>query len=224
MEQRADRLGLRLGLCFVMFAACSTPRAPDPAPVEPAPSASATPASEPAPEAAAPAPVASEVQKAAPNFTRPGQGWSVYVPPDWELLGEQTDEAPNGATDLAVFGLPEVWSDIEAQNIANAIGVHAVQRFVDAAGTAGDAHAFRTEFTVLNPDLPQTPVVDGPRTATRGVVSWDGLDYEVQLEFVTRGRMGYVIAFHSTPGTFATNYPLFRKFSDSLELFDPKQD
>jgi hypothetical protein len=208
-------------MCMTLVAACSTPRAPDPAPVEPAPSTNATPALEPAPEAA---PAAGEAQKLAPNFTRPSQGWSVHVPPDWELLGEQTDEAPNGATELVVFGLPEVWSDLEAQNIANAIGVHAVQRFVDAAGTAGDAHAFRTEFTVLNPDLPQTPVVDGPRTATRGVVSWDGLDYEVQLEFITRGRMGYVIAFHATPGTFATNYPLFRKFSDSLELFDPKRD
>lgn len=221
MEQRADRLGLRLGLCFVMFVACSTPRAPDPAPVEPTSSASATPAPEPAPEAA---PATAAAQKLAPNFTRPRQGWSVYVPPDWELLGEQTDEAPNGATDLTVFGLPEVWSDLEAQNIANAIGVHAVQRFVDAAGTPGDAHAFRIEFTVLHPDLPHTEVNDGPRTATRGVVNWQGLDYEAQLEFVVRGRMGYVIAFHATPGTFATNYPLFRKFSDSLELFDPKQD
>jgi hypothetical protein len=202
-------------LACLTVASCAGPRSAEPElattnpPVE-------TPSAEPAPE---PAPVAVEPERAAATFERTSQGWRAHTPSDWTMLGELDDELPNGSLHKTVFELPKVWSELEGQPIANAVSVSSIRRHV-----VSDARSFQFEHSLLHPDLPHKLLDGTPRLAARDTVNWDGLNYEVQLEYVVRDRMGYVVEFIATPGTFATNYPLFRAFSDSLELFEPKQD
>lgn len=194
-------------------ASCAGTRSADPEPASPAPPVAAEPAQEPAPVASAALPAAH------PSFERAAQGWRARVPSDWEFLGEVAEEQPNGWMDKVVFELPPVWSELEGQSIANAVAITAIRRH----GVSGVA-SFQFEHSILHPDDPRKLVEGNPRLATRDTVNWEGLDYEVQLEFAVRDRMGYVIGFTATPGTFAINYPLFRALSDSLELFEPEQD
>lgn len=197
----------------LILASCAGPRAAQPeppaAPIETSP---ASPAPEPAPVAAAP-------QALPPHFERSAHGWRAQVPNDWTMLGELDDDLPNGTLHKTVFELPKVWSELEGQAIANAVSVSAIRRHV-----VSDARSFQFEHSLLHPDLPHKLLDNNPRLGARGTVNWDGLDYEVQLEYVVRERIGYVLEFIATPGTFATNYPLFRAFSDSLELFEPTPD
>ena len=194
-------------------ASCASPRATEPeSPAATVEASTSTPEPEPVPAAAAP-------QPAAPSFERAEFGWRASVPSTWTMLGELDDELPNGAMHKTVFELPKVWSELEGQAIANAVVVSSIERL-----GVSDARAFQFEHSILNPDLPTKLLEGNPRLGVRGIVNWDGLDYEVQVEYVVRERIGYVIEFIATPGTFETNYPLFRAFSDSLELFEPKQD
>jgi hypothetical protein len=206
-------LALALVPALVLGWGCTGPRVTQPASsVPPVDASVSTPAPQPAPVVAAP-------QPAAPSFERTSQGWRAQVPSDWTMLGELDDELPNGSMHKTVFELPKVWSELEGQAIANAVSVSAIRRHV-----ASDARSFQFEHSILHPDLPNKLLDGTPRLAARGTVNWDGLDYEVQLEYVVRDHMGYVLEFIATPGTFATNYLRFRAFSDALELFEPKQD
>lgn len=200
-------------LAVLVISSCAGPR-----PAQPEPSvATLEPSS--APPAPEPAPVAAALQSASPSFERAEFGWRASVPSTWTMLGELDDDLPNGTLHKTVFELPKVWSELEGQAIANAVSVSAIRRHV-----ASDARSFQFEHSILHPDLPHKLLDGNPRLGSRGTVNWDGLDYEVQLEYVVLDQMGYVLEFIATPGTFETNYPLFRAFSDSLELYEPRQD
>lgn len=213
MRTPALHLVPRALLGGLILASCTAPRA---AQSEPPAALVETKSVSPEPE---PAPVAAAPQAVSPSFERAAHGWRAQVPNDWTMLGELDDDLPNGTLHKTVFELPKVWSELEGQAIANAVSVSAIRRHV-----VSDARSFQFEHSILHPDLPHKLLDNNPRLGARGTVDWDGLDYEVQLEYVVRERIGYVLEFIATPGTFATNYPLFRAFSDSLELFEPTQD
>ncbi len=204
------------GAALALFTSCRSASQPAAVPVE-----SPTQVAEPVPPAeASSVPAATEVDAAFELRELRKLGYRVRLPRDWTHVGDRSEDRPNGLTDVTVFSLPKVWSDLERQSIANAVSITSVHRFVSDLGT----RAFEIEYSAVTRDIPQTPVSDAPRSALRDTMTWDGLPYEVQVEFVVRDRMGYVLSFIATPGTFDINYPKFRAFSDSFETFAPSND
>jgi hypothetical protein len=148
----------------------------------------------------------------AADFARPRFGFVAHTPDDWKVFGERAE--PDRM--LLDFGLPEVWSDVEKQNIENSVYIQA-HRDVDSLEALISADNERVADMVVSREV--APAKEGKAFIV--VSKIDGLEYKTLMTYRFENGIGYVIAFTATRGTFDKNLPKYRTFLEKFEFLKP---
>ena len=147
----------------------------------------------------------------------PTFGYRLVVPPDWKLVGLQQDGVFQRQSQLVVT-MPAVWSELESQDIENAVSFYAMisSEPLSLKQAAKDFESRR---------LPQGAT---KRQVDHQSVTFDYQQRQGRLTYQCRSivrvedQFVYHITFIATPGTFEKNLLLYSAYVDSIELTKEK--
>ena len=150
-------------------------------------------------------------------YSLPAFGYRAQVSADWTIHREEKLELVARVS----FGLPRVWSDLEGQEIENAVSITAYRRF----DITTLQEVIQCELDRIRDILVSSKEVElkqGPALLTETEVR--GIKYRSLTTFGLRNGIAYVIGFTSTPGTYDRNVNKFKDFIQRVEFFTPEQE
>lgn len=160
--------------------------------------------------AAAP-PAAAQV---ATDFDRPAFGIRATLPAGWSIHREASNELRL----IVSFGMPKVWSELEKQDIENAVYIRAYRD--DWAKSVDDVAAWETQ-RVQDIQVSRTPADTAAGKADLVVTKIKGLEYKTWVTYRYENGVGYAIGFTATPGTFDINVGKYQDFLAKLAFAPP---
>ncbi len=151
----------------------------------------------------------------------PRFGYRFNASPDWELYAVQQDGMFKKQA-IVVLNLPPTWSDVEQQEIKNAISIFAKED--DGIHTLADA---LSEFKKATPAARRVKgQKEGEAKSSPVAFDYDPkqgkLTYKKRTVIMFRKSITYQLDFTATPGTFDKNLPLFSAFCASIQFLDPQ--
>ncbi len=149
------------------------------------------------------------------EYSKPGFGYSATLPAGWTVHREMESKAAARVS----FGLPRVWSELEHQEIENAVAVSAYKR----AGVTEVKQLLELEIKRLGSTLishEMTEIDFGP--AMRTLTEIRGLKYESLTTFRIENGISFVISFTATPGTYDLNLGKFLAFLPLIVFYPPE--
>ena len=152
----------------------------------------------------------------ASTYSKPEFGFVAAISDDWRIHAERKEEKKF----IVSFGLPAVWSDLEKQNIENAVSVTVYRDSeIDSLTEVVELEAKRVaDILVSRQEVPSNL---GKRFVE--VTRIRGLEYKSLTTCHFANGLGYVIAFTATRGTYDTNIGKFLSFLAALS-FVPLDD
>ena len=161
--------------------------------------------------------ISASAQNELPRYASSAFGYSVVVPSDWRIYAESENDTMN----VISFGLPEIWSELEQQQIENAIAVIAlkqpdissVQDVIDVQmKRRADILVSHTEATLLF----------GP--AQQVITKMGNYEYKALVTYRYENGIGYEFSFNATEGTYDRNLPKFLDFLSTIEFLAPDSE
>jgi len=149
----------------------------------------------------------------AADFARPTFGFVAHAPDDWKVFGER--ERPGQM--LLDFGLPEIWSDVEKQNIENSVYIFARRDVKSMEALISDE-----DERVAAVGISKEPFPAAAGKAFVRLSKIDGLEYKTLTTFRFENGVGYMIGFTATHGTFDRNLAKYQAFLEKLEFVAPQ--
>jgi tetratricopeptide (TPR) repeat protein len=148
------------------------------------------------------------------TYSKPEFGYQVELPSDWTVFREYQDEDEA----IVSFGLPLVWSELEQQEIENAVAVAAYRReeIKSLQEMVDFEHDRIQDFLVSSTEVE----AESGRTF-RQVSEIRGLEYRSLANIRYVNGVGYVFTFTATEGTYEKNLPLFQAFLSTLTFKEP---
>ena len=144
-------------------------------------------------------------------------GFSAVVPKDWLIYAEIKDDAENHMA-LLDWGLPKIYSDLEKQNIENAVTITAYQR--SDIKNLDDLMKF--EFDRISSIMvSKTKLNDNSNTSYEIISKRNNQSYKTKTIFVFKNNIGYTLIFTATPGTYDKNLPKFNDFVSHVVFSAP---
>lgn len=122
---------------------------------------------------------------------------------------------------LVSFSLPKVWSKKEKENIENVVVV-----------AAYNGPAIRSLIDIINLEKAriQDDVVSMEEIAisndTKGYIihtNFGKVEYKTKTMFYYKNKIGYIISFTATPGTYDLNIGQFERFLKTVSFIQPKK-
>ena len=157
-------------------------------------------------------------RKAPPIVENKDFGFRAKAPKDWSQLANQQDTVFDYNA-VVVLELPAVHSDIEKQDIKNAVCVKAF-KMKDGDDVAAVVKKYKTMTEEGRKAIEEKKDESG--VFYEQTVENNGLTYKTQFRARFANGFGYVIEFVATPGAYDKNLPAFLEFERSVELFKPK--
>jgi len=148
------------------------------------------------------------------QYVVPSCGYRVVVPLDWSIHAEYDDDTVSRVS----FGLPPIWSDLEQQEIENAIAVIAHRRSdLSSVQDVVDLERLRHQHILIS----STDVDLQFGRAQRMITEIRGLQYISLVVCRLENGVGYVFSFTATEGTYDRNRERFIEFLSMVEFFPP---
>lgn len=148
------------------------------------------------------------------TYANPSFGFVAEVPVDWKVAADRERDDQF----IVAFGMPEVWSEAEGQNIENAVSITAYRR----DDIRGLADVVQLEADRIADILVSREERDSEIGRTFVVVTRiDGLRYKTQTTCHFANGIGYVIAFTATEGTYDVNVERYEQFLSRLSFVAP---
>lgn len=145
------------------------------------------------------------------TYAKPEFGFVAQVPDGWQIYAERE----NDDQFIVSFGLPSVWSEVEQQDIENAVSVTAYRR--DTLDELSDLVEFETQRVAdILVSREEVPAEIG--RAFIVVTNIRGLQYKTLTTCHFANGVGYVIAFTATEGTYDLNVDKYRRFLKDLSF------
>jgi hypothetical protein len=142
-------------------------------------------------------------------------GCRVQIPSDWIIYRE----ANMGVAVRVSFGLPKVWSDLEAAEIENAVSISAYRRR-DLAAIDEVVHCERDRIRDILTSSEDVDLEFGK--AELYVTEIQGNKYKSIAAFALKNGIAYVFGFTATFGTYDKNIDKFTEFLSRLEFPSPE--
>jgi hypothetical protein len=120
------------------------------------------------------------------------------------------------------FSLPKIWSDLENQDIENAISItYLLSPKINSLQELEANRMRRISRNMLSKD--DRVLIDSCTTEYFLRVNIDGLEYHIQERLIYSPvyHYGYVVNFTATPGTYKKNLKVFYQFLSKLEFYNP---
>jgi hypothetical protein len=142
------------------------------------------------------------------TYSNDKYGFTAVVPKDWLIYAEIKDDAENHVA-LLDWGLPKIYSDVEKQNIENAVSITAYQR----SDIKNIDDLMKFEFDRISSIMvSKTKLDDILHTSYEIISKRNNQSYKTKTTFVFKNNIGYVLIFTATPGTYDKNLPKFNDF------------
>lgn len=140
--------------------------------------------------------------------------FSAVIPETWKLYGEiKNDTIDHHA--IVGWELPSVYSEREQKDIQNSVSVTAYR--IPAVKSVKDLmvlEEMRMGNTIIRMEA------DPANNSARIIYySANGLHYKGKSYYVYRKKIGYVITFMATEGTYDKNLPVFEAFNKKLKFY-----
>ncbi len=146
--------------------------------------------------------------RAQTTYTNEKYGFSAIVSKDWLIYAEIKDDAENHMAILD-WGLPKIYSDVEKQNIENAVSITAYQR----SDIKNIDDLMKFEFDRISSVMvSKTKLNDNSNTSYEIISKRNNQSYKTKSTFIFKNNIGYVLIFTATPGTYEKNLPKFNDF------------
>ena len=156
-------------------------------------------------------------QEQAAQYVAPAFGYCVHVPPNWRIHNEYDDDT----VAIISFGLPPMWSELEQQEIENAIAVFARKRSnVLSVQDVIDLDLKRVADILIS----STEVDLEFGKAQRLITRIDGHTYMSLAAYRFENGVGYAFSFTATEGTYNRNRERFIEFLSTVEFFAPDSE
>lgn len=153
------------------------------------------------------------------KFQNDKYGFNGQVPTDWNIYAEIKDD-PSGKSAIIDWGLPKVYSELEKTSIENAVSITAYKR--PNIKTIDDLIEF--EFERVGHRLSSKELIDSiPYYSYTLITIQNGLKYKTKVTFIFKNKIGYVLNFTATPGTYNINIKKFDNFVKCIQFFEPKE-
>jgi hypothetical protein len=139
--------------------------------------------------------------------------FSFMIPSEWKLYGEQ-----KGESGLIVgYSLPPIWSDLEKENIENAVDIIASRRsgFQNLEQLIVMDKAQKSEWELSREEVPSAL-----GRAFTIITRRDGNKYKSRTTYRYANGIGYMISFTATEGTFDKNLHQYAGFLRTFQI-DP---
>lgn len=157
------------------------------------------------------------VQEQPAEYGVPAFGYRVVVPDDWGIHNEYEDDT----TAVVSFGLPPMWSDLEQQEIENAVAVFACKRSdISSVPDIVDFELKRVADILIS----STEVDLEFGRALRLETELDGYRYETLAAYRFENGVGYAFSFTATEGTYNRNRERFIEFLSTVRFFPPDSE
>jgi len=148
------------------------------------------------------------------RFESPTFGYSVVIPDDWRLYSK----SENDTMTIVSYGLPPIWSEVEQENIENAIAVIAQKLpIIKSAQDVIDLENKRIASILVSSADVDLEFGSARRMKTR----INGLEYETLGTYRYENGVGYAFSFTTTKGTYDINKEKFLDFLATIEFFPP---
>ena len=144
-------------------------------------------------------------------------GFSAIPLSDWKIYAEIKDDTKNKMA-VIDWGMPEIYSDLEQSKIENAVSITAL-----ASEKINSIESLiKTDFERIKPLRISYDSVENEQNPTFIVNTIQNkLKYKSKSVYFYKNKIGYIVDFTATPGTYDKNVGKFNEFLKTVSFFAP---